>query len=204
MFFLAKIAPCIISLHGKTDNSLMQDRVKIHDKWFKPFIPEAVLKERVKAVAKQISADLADKNPLFLSVLTGSFVFAADLLRYLDFSAEVEFVRVSSYKGLSSTGDVQEIMGLKGDISGRTVVIVEDIVDSGLSMDATIKMVKKHNPAEVKVCTLMCKPDCLKVKVPIDYMAMEIPEGFIVGYGLDYNQLGRNLKDIYVIDEKQE
>lgn len=175
--------------------------IKIKDKTFKTSIPETEILERVKAVADRINVDMAGKNPLLLGMLNGSFVFAADLMRMITVPCEVSFVKMSSYQGTSSTGKVKELIGLNEDIKGRTIIIVEDIVESGLTMQKIIETLKARGPEAVYVCTMLLKPDCLKVPLDIKYAAMEIPNDFIVGYGLDYDQQGRNLRDIYTVVE---
>ena len=165
------------------------------------FISEAEIKERVKAVAERINRDMEGKNPLFLAVLNGSFVFAADLMRLITIPCEISFVKLASYAGITSTGKVTEVIGINEDLSGRHVIIVEDIVDTGLTMQRMIETLGTRQPASVSVCTLLLKPDKLKVELNIDYAAMEIPNEFIVGYGLDYDQQGRNLPDIYTVVE---
>ena len=173
--------------------------VKIKDKTFKTSIPEAQILERVKAVAERINTDMADKNPLLLAMLNGSFVFAADLMREITVPCEISFVKMSSYQGTSSTGKVKQLLGLNEDIKGRTVIIVEDIVESGLTLKTLLEILKEKEPADVQICTLLFKPDCLQVPLDIKYVAMEIPNDFILGYGLDYDQQGRNLRDIYTV-----
>ena len=175
--------------------------VKIKDKTFKTSIPEAQILERVKAVAERINTDMADKNPLLLAMLNGSFVFAADLMREITVPCEISFVKMSSYHGTSSTGKVKQLLGLNEDIKGRTVIIVEDIVESGLTLKTLLEILKEKEPADVQICTLLFKPDCLQVPLDIKYVAMEIPNDFILGYGLDYDQQGRNLRDIYTVVE---
>ena len=175
--------------------------VKIKDKTFRLFIPETEIKERVKAVAERINRDMEGKDPMFLAILNGSFIFAADLLRLITVPCEVSFVRLTSYAGLSSTGKVTEVIGINEELSGRHIIIVEDIVDTGITMQGMIETLSKHRPASVHVCTLLLKPEKLKVPLDIDYAAMEIPNDFIVGYGLDYDQQGRNLPDIYTVVE---
>lgn len=145
--------------------------------------------------------DLKDEKPLFVSVLNGSFMFTADLMKYLDMPCEVSFVKLASYEGTSSTGKVKELVGLNDDITGRTVVIVEDIVDTGLTMQRLVETLKARNPKEVRIATLLVKPDKLQVPLDIHYVAMNIPNDFIVGYGLDYDGLGRNYRDIYTVIE---
>lgn len=173
--------------------------IDIKGKTFETLIPEEEILRRVKVVADKISNDLKGKNPLFLGVLNGSFIFAADLMRMLTIESEISFVKMSSYEGTESTGNVKKLVGLNENIEGRTVVIVEDIVDSGLTMERMLEYLKDFKPAEIRICTLLLKPENLKRNLNIDYVAMEIPNDFIVGYGLDYDGLGRNLRDIYVV-----
>jgi hypoxanthine phosphoribosyltransferase len=175
--------------------------VQIRDKKFKTFIPEATIQERVKAVAEKINKDMAGKNPLFLAVLNGSFVFAADLMRYITIPSEISFVKLASYQGTQSTGAVKEVIGINEDLEGRTVIIVEDIVDTGNTMKRMLETLGTRKPESLHICTLLLKPGKLKVNLNIEYVAMEIPNDFIVGYGLDYDQQGRNLRDIYTVVE---
>lgn len=177
--------------------------VKIKDKEFVPMISEEEIKRRVKELAVQISKDMAGKNPLLLAVLNGSFVFAADLMREITIESEISFVKLASYQGTTSTGTVKEVIGINENLSGRTVIIVEDIVESGLTMKRMIESLGTRNPASVHICTLLLKPDCLKVDLDIEYAAFSIPNDFIVGYGLDYDQQARNLKDIYVLKKEE-
>ena len=157
----------------------------------------------MKELAAQISKDMAGKNPLLLAVLNGSFVFAADLMREITIESEISFVKLASYQGTTSTGTVKEVIGINENLSGRTVIIVEDIVESGLTMKRMIESLGTRNPASVHICTLLLKPDCLKVDLDIEYAAFSIPNDFIVGYGLDYDQQARNLKDIYVLKKEE-
>lgn len=173
--------------------------IKIKDKSFKSFIPEAVILEKVKAVADRLNKDFAGKNPLFLAVLNGSFIYAADLMRMLTIPCEISFVKLASYQGTTSTGKVIEVIGINESLKGRTIVIVEDIVDTGLTMKRMIETLGTRNPESVHICTLLVKPERLQVDLNIEYAAMEIPNDFIVGYGLDYDQAGRNLRDIYTV-----
>ena len=177
--------------------------VKIKDKEFVPMISEEEIKRRVKELAAQISKDMAGKNPLLLAVLNGSFVFAADLMREITIESEISFVKLASYQGTTSTGTVKEVIGINENLSGRTVIIVEDIVESGLTMKRMIESLGTRNPASVHICTLLLKPDCLKVDLDIEYAAFSIPNDFIVGYGLDYDQQARNLKDICVLKKEE-
>ena len=177
------------------------DTVKIKDKSFRVSIPEAEIKERVKALAEQMSKDLEGKNPIFLGVLNGSFIFAADLMREMTIPCEISFVKLASYQGTTSTGKVQEVLGINENLSGRTVVIVEDIVESGQTMKQMIESLGTRNPESVRICTLFFKPEKLKEDLNLDYVAFSIPDDFILGYGLDYDGLGRELKDVYSIVE---
>ena len=176
--------------------------VKIKDKTFKTSIPEAEILEKVKVVADRINKDFEGKTPLFLAVLNGSFIFAADLMRMITIPSEISFVKYASYEGTSSTGKMKQLMGINQNVEGRHVIIVEDIVDSGFTMQHMIEDLKKHNPASIEICSLLVKPGNLKVDLDINYAVMEIPNDFIVGYGLDYDQEGRNLRDIYTIVEE--
>ena len=177
------------------------DTVKIKDKSFRISIHEAEIKRRVKALAEQMSKDLEGKNPIFLAVLNGAFIFAADLLREMTIPCEISFVKLASYQGTTSTGKVKEVFGVNKNLSGRTVVIVEDIVESGQTMKQMIESLGTRNPTSVHICSLFFKPEKLKEELTLDYVAFSIPDDFIVGYGLDYDGLGRELKDVYTIVE---
>ena len=175
--------------------------VKIKDMSFETSITEAEIKRRVKAVAEQINHDMAGKNPLLLAVLNGAFVFAADLMRELTIPCEISFVKLASYQGVTSSGTVKEVIGINENLAGRTIIIVEDIVESGLTMKRMIESIGTRNPASVHICTLLLKPDRLQVPLDIEYVAFRIPNDFILGYGLDYDQQGRQLRDIYTLKE---
>ena len=175
--------------------------VQIKDKRFKTFISEDEIQQRVKAVADRINHDMEGKKPLLLAVLNGSFVFAADLMRHITIPCEISFVKLASYEGTVSTGKVVEVMGLNEDITGRDVIIVEDIVDTGKTMERMLDTLGTRNPNSLHICTLLLKPEKLKIPLNIEYAAMEIPNDFIVGYGLDYDQEGRNLRDINTLVE---
>lgn len=174
-------------------------RVTIKDKTFETSMSEAQIKWRVKQLAQQISSELEGKNPLFLAVLNGAFIFAADLMREMTIPCEISFVKLASYQGTTSTGKIKEVMGINEDLSGRTVIILEDIVETGLTIKQMIESLGTRNPAEIKVCTLFFKPEKLNVDLKLDYVAFEIPNDFILGYGLDYDQQGRGLKDLYTL-----
>lgn len=177
----------------------MKEVITIKDKQFDLFIEEEVIEQGIKRVAERMNVELAGKNPIFLAVLNGAFMFAGELMKEVSIPSEITFVRLASYQGTSSTQRVQEVLGLNESIRGRTVVIVEDIVDSGNTMVSLLQELGKHEPDEVKVATLLFKPAALKQKLHLDYVALEIPNDFIVGYGLDYDGYGRNLKDIYKV-----
>ena len=175
--------------------------VKINDRSFRVSITETEIKNRIKSLAAEISADMEGKNPLFLAVLNGSFIFAADLMREMTIPCEISFVKLASYQGTTSTGKIQEVIGINENLTGRTVIIVEEIVESGQTMKRMIESLGTRNPASVQICTLFFKPDKLKEDLTLDYVAFRIPDDFIVGYGLDYDQAGRGLKDVYSIIE---
>ena len=178
----------------------MEKTVKLHDKTFRVMIPAEKIDQAVTAVAERINNDYADKDtPLFVGVLTGSFMFLSDLIKKIEFNSELSFVKISSYEGTSSTGQIRSLIGLNGSIEGRHVIIVEDIVDTGESIAHMIADLESRKPASVEVCTLFFKPASYSKQYPIRYRALEIGNEFIVGYGLDYDQLGRNLKDVYVV-----
>lgn len=177
------------------------DTIQIKDKRFRTFITENEILKQVARVADEINRDLADENPLFVSVLNGSFMFTSDLMKHLNMPCELSFVKLASYEGTSSTGKLKELVGLNNDITGRTVVIVEDIVDTGFTMERLIETLRQRNPKDIRIATLLVKPDKLQVKLDIHYVAMNIPNDFIVGYGLDYDGLGRNYRDIYTVVE---
>ncbi|HKM45688.1 MAG TPA: hypoxanthine phosphoribosyltransferase [Dysgonamonadaceae bacterium] len=176
-------------------------KVRILDKDFELFIEAATIQERIKRVAAEINNDLKNKDPIFIAVLNGSFMFAGDLMKEVSIPCEITFVRIASYKGMSTTKDLKEVLGLNEDIKGRTVVIVEDIVDTGHTIERLIQQFTALEPKEIKIATLLFKPKALIKDVKPDYVALEIPNDFIVGFGLDYDGFGRNLQDIYKIKE---
>lgn len=174
-------------------------RVQILDKTFETSIPEEEIKRHVKEVAERLNRDMAGKNPLFIAVLNGAFMFAADLFKELTIPCEISFVKLASYQGTTTTGKVREVVGINEDLHDRTIVIVEDIVDTGLTMKQMIESLGTRHPKSIHICSLLVKPDKLQVDLNIEYAAMRIPNDFIVGYGLDYDQQGRNLRDIYTL-----
>lgn len=176
--------------------------VKIKDKEFKTSIPEEKILEKIKVVADRINEDMKDKDPLFIAVLNGAFIFAADLMRMITIPCQISFVKLASYQGTTSTGKITEVLGINEDLNNRHIIIVEDIVDTGLTMKRMIETLGTRHPASVDICTLLVKPEKLQVDLDIKYAVMTIPNQFIVGYGLDYDQEGRGLRDIYtIVDE---
>ena len=174
-------------------------RVTIKDKTFEVSMSEEQIKQRIREVAQQISHDMEGRNPLFLAVLNGAFIFAADLMREMTIPCEISFVKLASYQGTTSTGKIKEVFGINEDLTGRTVIILEDIVETGLTIKQMIESLGTRNPASVHVCTLFFKPERLQEDLQLDYVAFSIPNDFILGYGLDYEQQGRGLKDLYTL-----
>jgi len=179
----------------------MPDIWKLNDKSFNKFILDEDIQSKVCDLAERINTDLAGKKPLFVVVLNGAFIFASDLLKKVTIDCEIAFVKLSSYQGTQSSGVVQQIIGLDLDIKGRTIVIIEDIVDTGLTLERFRITLNEMEPAEVLVAACLLKPEAFKNKFPIDYLCFSIPNEFVVGYGLDYDGLGRNSSDIYKIVE---
>jgi len=175
-------------------------KVTLKDKTFRVNIPAGDINKAVGEVAQKINTELKDKKPLFLAVLNGSFMFASDLMKKLTIDCEISFVKVSSYHGTETSGSVKQLIGLNENIKGRTIVIIEDIVDTGLTIEAVVKQLEAMEPAEIKIATLLYKPEAYSKQIALDYVAIVVPNDFLVGYGLDYDGLGRNLPDIYVLD----
>ncbi len=177
------------------------DSIQIKDKKFTVSIRQEDIQKEVIRVANEINRDLKGKTPLFLSVLNGSFMFTADLMKHITIPCEISFIKLASYQGVSSTGVIKEVIGINEDLTGRTVVIVEDIVDTGFTMQRLLETLGTRNPKDIHIASLLVKPDKLKVNLNIEYNAMRIPNDFIVGYGLDYDGFGRNYPDIYTVIE---
>ncbi len=176
-------------------------KIKIHDKEFTLSIPQEEILNEVKRVAAEINRDYAGKRPLLLGVLNGSFMFVADLMKNLNIECEISFVKLSSYQGTTTTGAIREVLGLAESIAGRDIIIVEDIVDTGLTMQRMLESIGTRQPASVQIASLFLKPARLQVPIDVKYSAFTIPDRFIVGYGLDYDGLGRNLPDVYDVVE---
>ncbi len=174
-------------------------RVKVIDKEFEISIPEDRILKAIDDVAQKINKELDGTNPLFVCVLNGAFMFAADLMKRITIPCEISFVKVASYTGTSSTGHLKQLIGFNEEVQGRTIVLIEDIVDTGNTMVMLFDDIKKHNPADVRIATLLYKPEAYNKDIKLDYIGIEIPNEFIIGYGLDYNGQGRNLKDIYTL-----
>ena len=175
--------------------------IKVHDKTFKKSISEEEILKRVREIALEIAEDCKYKNPLFLPVLNGSFMFTSDLMKELHMDCELQFVKVQSYNGMHSTEKLQTIIGPSMAVSGRTVVIIEDIVDTGVTIKELVNQLHSLNPNEIKICSLLYKPEKYKGDLKVDYCGFEIPDDFVIGYGLDYDGLGRNLRQIYTVAE---
>jgi hypoxanthine phosphoribosyltransferase len=178
------------------------EKIRILDKQFRPYIPAAEIERVVEEMAEKINRDFAGREVIFVGILNGVFVFAADLFRRIDLKARITFLRLASYQGTHSTGRVKQLIGLSEDIRDQIVIIVEDIVDTGTTLDHIVRQLDSFQPAEIKIATLLLKPDVYHYDIPLDYVGMEIPNRFIVGYGLDYDGYGRNLDGIWVIDEE--
>ncbi len=179
----------------------MEKQVRLNDKTFRIFKSESEILSAVRNVAHLINEDYIGKRPLLVPVLNGSFMFASDLLKELMLDCELSFVKAVSYQGTQSTGKLASLIGLNESIEGRHVIIIEDIVDTGHTLAKILPSFLEQNPASVKIATLLFKPKALQAEIKIDYVGMEIPNEFIVGYGLDYDGLGRNLRDIYQVTE---
>lgn len=175
--------------------------IQLHNKIFEPYLTEAIIQQKVKELAAELDADYADKKPLFIAILNGSFMFAADLFKYLSIEVEICFIKLASYKGTKSTGQVITAIGLDTDIHQRHVIILEDIIDTGKTMHEFLPQLLNQQPASLKVAILLHKPEATQYKVEIDYCCFSIPNKFVLGYGLDYDGYGRNIKEIYQLVE---
>ena len=171
--------------------------IRIHDKEFEQFLSTAQIQERITQLGVMINTDYFDKRPVFIGVLNGAFLFMADLIKHVSIECELSFIKLSSYSGTATTGQVKEMIGLSHDISGRDIIVIEDIVDTGDTAIYLTSELKKKNPASIRFATLLFKPKALKQNFKPDYTGFEIEPDFVVGYGLDYDGLGRNLNDIY-------
>lgn len=177
--------------------------IQVHDKQFAPYMPADMIDKRISEMADQINHDLKDQNPLFIGILNGAFIFAADLFRQLTIHAEISFIKLVSYKGTRSTGHVITSIGLDTELYDRTVVILEDIVDTGRTLYEFMPQILHQQPKQLLIASLLSKPDVLEYPIHIDYLGFAVPNKFILGYGLDYDGLGRNLPDIYQLVEEE-
>mgnify|MGYP000654260944 FL=1 len=171
--------------------------IQVLDKTFEPYLKEAAIQEKITELAEQLNKDYAGKRPLFLSILNGSFLFTADLFKQITIEAEVSFIKLASYKGTSSTGNVITAIGLDMNVKDRHIIILEDIIDTGKTLHHYLPQLDSMQPASVKIAVLLNKKEALQYPVQVDYSCFDIPNKFVVGYGLDYDGLGRNNKDIY-------
>lgn len=171
--------------------------IKLHDKNFDTYLSEQTIQDKIRELANQINQDYSDKRPLFIAILNGSFMFAADLFKHLSIEAEISFIKLVSYRGMKSSGNVVTSIGLDEDLYDRDVVIVEDIVDTGKTMSEFLPKLSHQQPKSLKIVALLHKAEMTKFPIQIDYLGFTIPDKFVVGYGLDYDGLGRNLKEIY-------
>lgn len=180
----------------------MEFDIQVHDKKFTPYLSSEKIRQRIKEMALEINTDLKDQRPLFIAILNGAFIFAADLYRELTIDSEISFIKLISYKGTRSTGHILTSIGLDMDLFDRTVVILEDIVDTGRTLNEFLPQVLHQHPKKLLIASLLSKPDVLEYPIHIDYLGFAVPNKFILGYGLDYDGLGRNLPDIYqLVDE---
>ncbi|MDQ6755830.1 MAG: hypoxanthine phosphoribosyltransferase [Bacteroidota bacterium] len=171
--------------------------ITVHDKQFKPFISAQQIEEQIKRVASEINRDYAGRKPLFIAILNGAFMFAADLFKEIDIETEICFIKLASYKGIKSSGQVITAIGLDVDLVGREIIILEDIVDTGNTLTKFLPQINHHHPASLKIAALLHKPDAMVHPIKIDYLGFTVPNKFLLGYGLDYDGLGRNIKEIY-------
>ena len=173
------------------------ESIKVRDKEFEVYLKDSDIQQRVATIAEEINKEYKSKNPLFIGILNGSFMFASDLMKTVNIPSEIAFIRMSSYKGMSSSGAAKQVLGLQENVFGRHLILIEDIIDTGITMAQVINFFQERGPKSIKVATLLLKPEKLEKNLKLDFVGFEIPEKFVVGYGLDYDGHGRNLKDIY-------
>jgi len=176
---------------------MTEERIQVKDKYFIPFISEDRIQLEVSRIAAEMNRDLSGKDPLFLGILNGAFMFASDLYKKLEFPSQITFLKLASYSGTQSTGAVKQLIGINLDLKDRVVVVLEDIVDTGITLDTILRQLSGYEPAEIHVATFLHKPAATKREVQLDYVGLEIPNDFILGYGLDYDGYGRNYKALY-------
>jgi len=175
--------------------------IQINDKYFEIYLENEEIQSKINAIASLINKDYEGKEVLFIAVLNGAFMFASDLLKKINLKCEISFIKVSSYEGTASKGDVKELIGLQNDIRNKSIILLEDIVDTGNTIDAIFEILQKQNPESIKTCALLYKSEAFKGENKPTYYCFDIPNKFVVGYGLDYNENGRNLEEIYQINE---
>jgi len=175
------------------------NKIKIKDKYFELYINRSQIQKEIAQIAEKLNKNMEGKNPLFIVVLNGSFMFASDLLKQLTFNCEISFIKLASYQGTTSTETINTLIGLTENIKNRNIVIIEDIIDTGYTIQGILSELNKKEPAQITVCTLFFKPDAYKINQNIDYIGIEIPNDFVVGYGMDYNGYGRQFPDLYKI-----
>ena len=191
----------IISIFASHIDPKFPQIMIVHDKEFETYISYERILERTNEIADRINLDYANKKPLFIGVLNGVFMFAADLLKEIALPVEISFIKFSSYKDTTNTGNIQELIGLGENINDMDIIIIEDIIDTGETIAHVIKLLQEFKPRSVEIATLLLKPEVFKKNIPLKYVGFKIPHKFVIGYGLDYNGQGRNLKDIYQIKE---
>ena len=187
----------------ESKNNSVLNEIKLHDKTFLPFIDKKSIEKEIARVAKQINSDYEGKKPLLVGILNGSVLFFSDLLKQINIDCEIAFLRVSSYKGTETTGNVKKVLGLDKNIQNKDVIIIEDIVDTGITLEHIYKDLSLSSPASIKIATLLFKPHAYQKNYPVDYVGFKVGNEFLVGFGLDYNELGRNLDEIYIIKEQK-
>jgi hypoxanthine phosphoribosyltransferase len=180
---------------------MKNDLVQVKDKLFKPFISQERIQTEVTRIARQMNDELADKDPIFLGILNGAFMFASDLYKQIKFPCQITFLKLTSYSGTKTTGTVKQLIGINFDLKNRVVVVLEDIVDTGITLETIIRQLRGYEPAEIRVAAFLHKPGATIRDVKLDYVGIEIPNDFILGYGLDYEGYGRNFNEIYQLSE---
>ena len=174
-------------------------RIKVLDKEFEISIPSQKIQQRIQELADEISKDYKDLDPVFIAILNGSFMFAADLFKKIEIDAQITFLKLASYQGLTTSGTVKQLIGLNQEIKGQDIIILEDIVDTGITLDTIIRQLSGYQPASLKAATLLYKSEACKTDIPLNYVGFKIPNDYIIGYGLDYHGYGRKYKDIYTL-----
>ncbi|HET9057260.1 MAG TPA: hypoxanthine phosphoribosyltransferase [Chitinophagaceae bacterium] len=180
----------------------MSKTIRVHGKDFKPYLSVAEIDKEIKRIAACLNNDYANRHPLFIAILNGSFMFASDIFKNLTIDAEICFIKLASYKGTKSSGQVITAIGLDMDLFGRDIVILEDIIDTGKTLNTFLPQLLHHHPNSLKICALMHKPEATEYPLTIDYLGFTVPNKFLLGYGLDFDGLGRNLPEIYVLAEE--